>query len=69
MGHGRERPLEGSPTLEQVRQELASETADSDAAVILSRAIAKAGMATPQRRATVLGKARKQAKQAKRFRK
>ena len=53
--------------LERVRAALAAEPADSDAAVILSRALAEASSAAPERRAAALSQALQQAEAARHF--
>ena len=67
-GCGPELRLEGNAVLEKVRQQLADEPVDSDAAVILSRAIAEAETAGLERRTTILEAALKKAEKARRFR-
>ena len=54
--------------LEKVRQRLGDEPADSDAAVILSRALVDAETAEPERQTAILNEALKKADEAKRFR-
>jgi hypothetical protein len=54
-------------TLESVREQLAAEPADSDAAVILSAALADAERAGPDQQADIIGRALQQADEARKF--
>ena len=67
IGCGPERQLEGNEMLEKVRQQMADEPVDSDAAVILSRAIAEAEAAKLKRRTPILEAALKKAEEARSF--
>ncbi len=57
----------GMGTFETVREQLSAESPDSDAAVILSRALVEAADAVPEQQAAILNKALKEANEARRF--
>lgn len=65
---GCQSPMDVPAMMETIRRERAAQPADSDAAVILGRALDQAENAPPQRRAAILSTALKQARKAKRFR-
>lgn len=65
---GCQSPMDVPAMLETIRRERAAQPADSDVAVIFSRALDESDKAQPQRRAAILSTALKQARKARRFR-
>jgi hypothetical protein len=54
-------------TIETVREQLSTESPDSDAAIILIQALAEADQAVPEQQASILSRALKQADEARKF--